>query len=124
MSKKLPNIGELELEVLKILWEHGSSSVFDIGEQLAKGKGYSRSAVRAALDRLLQKRYVKRKKVDGFYHYQATRKRQQVMGVLLTEFIHKVFDGSSASLVQHLASVDVEPEELKEIRRILDDTQM
>ncbi len=54
--------------------------------------------------------------VDTLYHDQATRKRQQVMGALLTDFVHKVFDGSSVNWVARLSSVDVEPEELQEIR--------
>lgn len=119
MTRKLPNLGALELEILKVLWERGPCSVVQVGESLSKTKGVTRASIHTTLVRLLRKGFVKRKKVDTLYRYQAARKRQQVMGALLTDFIHKVFDGSSASLVAHLSSVDVEPEELQEIRRII-----
>lgn len=124
MARKLPKLGELELEVLKILWDQGSCSVVQVGEHLSKEKGVTRATIRATLVRLLKKGLVRRKQSDGLFHYFATKKRQQVMGALLTDFIHRVFDGSSATLVEHLASVDVEPEELKEIRRIINETEI
>lgn len=119
MTRKLPNLGVLELEILKVLWNQGACTVVQVGEHLSKRRGVTRATLRTTLVRLLKKGYVKRKKHDDLYHYQATRRRQQVMGALLTDFIYKVFDGSSATLVEHLASVDVEPEELKTIRRII-----
>ena len=119
MTRKLPNLGVLELEILKMLWDEGACTVVQVAERLSKTRGVTRATIRTTLVRLLKKGYVKRKKVDDLYRYQAARKRQQVMGALLTDFIHKVFDGSSATLVEHLASVDVKPEELQEIRRII-----
>jgi predicted transcriptional regulator len=119
MTRKLPNLGALELETLKVLWEQGPCTVVQVGERLSKRRGVTRARIHTTLVRLLKKGYVKRKMGETLYHYQATRKRPQVMGALLTEFIHKVFDGSSANLVAHLSSVDVEPEELQEIRRII-----
>lgn len=119
MKRKLPNLGALELEILKVLWEQGPCTVVQVGASLSKRKGVTRASIHTTLVRLLRKGFVKRKKVDTLYHYQAMRKRQQVMGALLTDFIHKVFDGSSANLVAHLSSVDVEPEELQEIRRLI-----
>ena len=119
MTSKRPNLGVLELEILKILWDQGACTVVQVGGSLSKTRGVTRATIRATLVRLLKKGYVKRKKVDDLYRYSAARKRQQVMGALLTDFIHKVFDGSSSSLVEHLASVDLETEELQKIRRII-----
>ena len=124
MTRKLPNVGALELEVLKVLWDQGPCSVVQVGEHLSKPRGVTRATIRATLVSLLKKGFVRRKKVDNLYRYYTTKKRQQVMGALLTNFIHHVFDGSSATLVAHLASVDVEPEELKEIRRIINETSV
>ncbi|MFC1760508.1 BlaI/MecI/CopY family transcriptional regulator [Planctomycetota bacterium] len=118
MAKKYQNLGELELEVLKVLWDRGKGSVMQVAETLAKNKGYARTTILIVMQRLLKKGYLKRKKVDGVFQYTPAKKRKQIMGALLTDFIHKVFDGSSTNLVQHLASTDIDDKEFQEIQSI------
>ena len=80
MTSKQENLGELELEVMKILWDRGRSSVLQVAEQLSKQKGYARTTILTILQRLHKKGFLKRKKEDGVYRYEPTQKRQQVMG--------------------------------------------
>ena len=102
MTKKQETLGELELEVMKILWDRGRSSVLQVAENLSKQKGYARTTILTIMQRLHKKGFLKRRKEDGVYRYEPTQKRQQVMGRLLSQFIDRVFDGSSTSLVQQL----------------------
>ncbi len=120
MAKKQENLGELELEVMKILWERGRSSVLQVSEKLSKQKGYARTTILTIIQRLHKKGFLKRKKEDGVYRYEPTQKRQQVMGRLLSQFIDRVFDGSSTSLVQHLTGAEMSDKELDQIKAILD----
>ncbi len=119
MAKKYQNLGGLELEVLKILWERGQGSVLQVAEVLSKGKGYARTTILTVMQRLHKKGYLKRKKVDNVFQYTPTRKRKQVMGALLQDFVQHVFDGSSASLVQHLTEASVSDAEMEKIHRII-----
>lgn len=120
MAKKQENLGELELEVMKILWERGRSSVLQVSEQLSKQKDYARTTVLTIIQRLHKKGFLKRKKEDGVYRYEPTQKRQQVMGTLLNQFIDRVFDGSSTSLVQQLTRAKLSDQELDQIRAMLE----
>ena len=120
MAKKLENLGELELEVMKILWERGRSSVLQVSEQLSKQKGYARTTILTILQRLHKKGFLKRKKEDGVYRYETVQKRQQVMGRLLSQFIDRVFDGSSTNLVQQLTGANMSEEEMDQIKAIID----
>ena len=120
MAKKQQNLGELELEVLKILWDRGRSSVLQVSEQLSRQKGYARTTILTIMQRLHKKGFLKRRKEDGVYRYEPARKRSQVMGALLSQFVERVFDGSSTDLVQQLAGAQMSAEELKEVREILD----
>lgn len=120
MAKTQENLGELELEVMKILWDRGRSSVLQVAENLSKQKGYARTTILTIMQRLHKKGFLKRKKEDGVYRYEPTQKRQQVMGHLLNQFIDRVFDGSSASLVQQLTGAKISDEELNQIKTILD----
>jgi BlaI family penicillinase repressor len=120
MAKKQENLGELELEVMKILWDRGRSSVLQVSEQLSKQKGYARTTILTILQRLHKKGFLKRKKEDGVYRYEPIQKRQQVMGRLLNQFIDRVFDGSSTSLVQQLTGAKMSDEEMDQIKAIID----
>jgi predicted transcriptional regulator len=120
MAKKQETLGELELEVMKILWDRGRSSVLQVAENLSRQKGYARTTILTIMQRLHKKGFLKRKKEDGVYRYEPTQKRQQVMGRLLSQFIDRVFDGSSTSLVQQLTGARMSDEELKQIRSIID----
>ncbi len=119
MPRKYRNLGGLELEVLKVLWERGDGSVFQVAEVLSKGKGYARTTILTVMQRLHKKGYLKRKKVDNVYQYTPTKKRKQVMGSLLADFVRHVFDGSSSNLVQHLTEASVTQEELDKIQHII-----
>jgi predicted transcriptional regulator len=120
MAKTQENLGELELEVMKILWDRGRSSVLQVSAQLSKQKGYARTTILTILQRLHKKGFLKRKKEDGVYRYEPTQKRQQVMGRLLSQFIDRVFDGSSTSLVQQLTGAKMSEEEMDQIKAIID----
>jgi len=120
MAKKQENLGELELEVMKILWDRGRSSVLQVAEKLSKQKGYARTTILTIIQRLHKKGFLKRKKENGVYRYEPTQKRQQVMGRLLNQFIDRVFDGSSTSLVQQLTGAQMSDEELDQIKAMFD----
>ncbi len=120
MAKKQENLGELELEVMKILWDQGRSSVLQVSEKLSKQKGYARTTILTIIQRLHKKGFLKRKKQDGVYRYAPTQKRQQVMGRLLNQFIDRVFDGSSPSLVQQLTGAEMSEEEMDQIKAIIE----
>lgn len=120
MVKKQENLGELELEVMKILWHQGKSSVLQVSEKLSKQKGYARTTILTIIQRLHKKGFLKRKKEDGVYRYEPTQKRQQVMGRLLSQFIDRVFDGSSTSLVQQMTGANMSEEEMDQIKAIIE----
>ncbi|MCP4452745.1 MAG: BlaI/MecI/CopY family transcriptional regulator [Planctomycetes bacterium] len=120
MAKKQENLGELELEVMKILWNRGRSSVLQVSETLSKQRGCARTTILTIIQRLHKKGFLKRKKEDGVYRYEPTQKRQQVVGRLLNQFIDRVFDGSSTSLVQQLTGANMSEEEMDQIKAIID----
>lgn len=114
-------LGQLELEVLKIVWDKQGCTVLEAAEVLAKQKGYARTTILTVIQRLHKKGFLNRKKEDGVFHYYPTEKKTTVLGKLAWQFVENIFEGSSASLVQHLTSGSVPPEELAHIRKIIED---
>lgn len=114
-------LGQLELEVLKIVWNKHGCTVLEAAEALAKQKGYARTTILTVMQRLHKKDFLNRKKENGIFHYYPTEKKTTVLGKLARQFVENIFEGSSANLVQHLTDGSVPPEELVRIRQIIDD---
>lgn len=121
MTEKTQTLGQLELEVMKIIWDRQSCTVPEISEMLAKEKGYARTTILTVIQRLYKKGFLERKKEASVFHYYPTQKRTTVLGNLTKQFVKNIFEGSPANLVQHLTEADVSSDELKQIRKIIDD---
>lgn len=114
-------LGQLELEVLKIVWDKQGCTVPEAAEVLAKQKGYARTTILTVIQRLHKKGFLSRKKEGGVFHYYPTEKKTTVLGNLAKQFVENIFEGSSANLVQHLTDGSVSPDELVRIRQIIND---
>jgi predicted transcriptional regulator len=112
---------EVEMQILRILWELGPSPVREIHKRLEAAKGTNYSTTVKMLSVMLQKGLVKRDEDAQPHVYRPTLTRAKTGKRLLDDLIDKVYDGSAMSLVlQALASRKATKEELYEIRRLLD----
>ena len=123
MVKKQNSLGQLELDVLKILWSRKNETVAGVAEALSPQRGYARTTILTVIQRLQKKGFLKRSKVNGVYRYQPTREKKTVMANMVRQFVDSFFDGSGVSLVQHLTDSDVSDEELSQIRQVLDSVE-
>jgi len=94
-------LGTLELDVLKVIWEHPGCTVAEAAEHLPN-RQYARTTVLTVIQRLHAKGLLRRRKEAGLYRYAATRPRQQVLSRLITGFVKNVLDGSPAPFVAYL----------------------
>lgn len=70
---------------------------------------------------MTEKRLVRRDESARTHVYEATCTQEQTQKQLVTDLLERVFDGSAAKLVvQALAARKASPEELAEIRKLLD----
>lgn len=112
---------EVELQILRVLWDRGPSPVREIHARLECEKGTNYSTTVKMLGVMLQKGLVKRDERARPHVYQATLGREKTGGRMLARLIEKVYEGSAASLVlQALASSKASKKDLAEIRRMLD----
>jgi predicted transcriptional regulator len=103
MAKKGSSLGELELTVLKIIWEHQPCTVQQAAEIVGKRFGYARTTILTVMQRLQAKGFLKRRKVDGVFQYKTTEGRNKVMSRLIGQFLDKVLDGSALPFVAYLS---------------------
>ena len=119
MAKKGSNLGELELVVLKTIWEHQPCTVKQIAKILGKRRGCAKTTVLTVMQRLHAKNYLKRRKVGGLYQYSPTEERGKVISKLIGRFLDKVLDGSPAPFVAYLLETeDLSPKQIAALRKI------
>ena len=112
---------EVELQILRILWELGPSPVREIHRKLEAEKGTNYSTTVKMLSVMLEKGLVKRDEDASPHIYRAAATREKTGRKMLGDLIEKVYSGSAMSLVlQALSSTKATREELEEIRKLLD----
>lgn len=112
---------DVELHILRILWELGPSTVREIHNRLSESKDTGYSTTVKMLSVMLEKELVRRDDSVRPQVYRAASSQQSTQKRMLSEMIHKVYDGSAKSLVMHaLSSTKTSPQELEEIRQLLD----
>ena len=112
---------EVELQMLRILWELGPSPVREIHARLYADKGTIYSTTVKMLSVMLDKGLVRRDENASPHIYRAAFSRETAGKRMLSDLIEKVYDGAAMSLVlQALASTQPTKEELDEVRRLLD----
>ena len=113
---------EVELQILRILWDLGPSPVREIHKRLEADKGTNYSTTVKMLAVMLDKGLVKRDEQAQPHVYTAGISRRNAGQRMLGELIEKVYEGSALSLVlQALSSSRATKEERDEVRRLLDE---
>ncbi|MFT4556813.1 MAG: BlaI family penicillinase repressor [Planctomycetaceae bacterium] len=115
---------EVELQMLRILWDLGPSPVREIHARLNAEKGTNYSTTVKMLSVMLEKGLVKRDVKVSPHVYRAALSREKAGKRMLGDLIEKVYDGAAMSLVlQALSSAAATKEELSEARRLLDELE-
>jgi len=107
-----------ELDILRVLWARGPSTVRDVARALAREDAYT--TVLKLLQNMTEKRLVVRDESSRTHVYAPARRAEQTKRLLVTDLIDRVFDGSAAQLVmQALAGAEASRAELDEISKLL-----
>jgi predicted transcriptional regulator len=125
VAKSKPSqLTEVELQILRILWELGPSPVRDIHARLTAAKGTNYSTTVKMLSVMLEKGLVKRDEAASPHIYRPTQSREKTGKQMVCDLVEKVYDGAAMSLVlQALASGTASREEIAEARRLLDEME-
>jgi predicted transcriptional regulator len=113
---------ELELQILKILWDRAPLMVREVREALAAGgRDIAHTSVITTLNTMVAKRYLQRKKEGKAFLFAPRVDREEVTRRMLGDVVDRVFDGSAAAVMLSLFDrADLDPRELRELRRVID----
>ena len=94
-----------ELDVMAVLWEHGSATVNEVRDALADDLAYT--TVMTVLDRLAKKGVVRQERADRAYRYAPVQTREEMTAALMLEALGGAPDGAArdAALVHFVGRV-------------------
>lgn len=113
---------ELELQLLKILWERAPQPVREIREALARdGRDIAHTSVITTLNTMVRKKFLKRKKQGKGYLFSPAVTRERVSRNVLGSVVDRVFDGSARAVLMSLFDAStIDADELRELKRLID----
>ena len=112
-----------ELEILRILWRRGPLTVRDVHDELKRERAIGYTTVLKIMQVMTEKKIVTRDESERSHVYSAAVEEKSVKRRLVSELLDKAFDGSAAQLVmQALSDKRASQEDLKKIRKLLDET--
>lgn len=113
---------EFELQVLRILWEHGPSTVRQIHNRIIAERETIYATTVKMLGVMLDKGLVRRDDSMRPLVFRAAVNQKRTQGRMLKDLVRRAFDGSTKSLVmQALSEQKPSAEELEEIRQLIDE---
>jgi predicted transcriptional regulator len=117
----MPTPTPRELEILKVLWDLGPSSVRGVHAQLAEREpGLAYNTVQTMLRVMEEKDLVRHEQVGRTFIYHAQFTRDQSTA----RFLDRVFDGAVALLVQSLLrSERISSDELDRMQALIDEAR-
>jgi BlaI family transcriptional regulator, penicillinase repressor len=122
VKKEMPRPTGAELEILRVLWERGPSTVREVQETLDQIKPTGYTTVLKLLQIMADKGLVARDEKQRAHVYSARFAQEQTQRQLLGDLLDRVFNGSALNLVmQALASRKTSKEELSQIKQLLDE---
>jgi predicted transcriptional regulator len=108
-----------ELAILRVLWARGPSTVRQVADTLERDTGYTTAL--KLLQIMTEKGLVHRDDAARTHVYEAAASEDETQRTLVSDLLDRAFGGSAAKLVlQALATRKTSPEELVEIKRLLD----
>ena len=108
-----------ELAILRVLWARGPSTVRQVADALERDTGYTTAL--KLLQIMTEKGLVRRDETSRTHVYAPAFTEDQTQRTLVSDLLNRAFGGSAAKLVlQALATSKTSPEELVEIKRLLD----
>ncbi len=120
MKKREAIFTERELDVMDVLWTHGSGTVAEVQEAVEDDLAYT--TILTILRTLEQKGYVDHEKEGRAYRYLPLVERTEARTSHLKRLMGNLFQGSPELMVTQLVSDrSLSKEELERLRKLLDE---
>jgi BlaI family transcriptional regulator, penicillinase repressor len=111
-----------ELEILRVLWARGPSTVREVHEALGATKPVGYTSILKLMQIMTEKGLLRRNEDQRAHVYQACEPAEKTKRQIAGDVLQRVFEGSARELMMHaLAGRSTSKAEIEELRRLLDE---
>jgi BlaI family penicillinase repressor len=120
--KSVPHISDAEWEVMKVLWAKTPCTANEVIEALEDQTDWKPKTVRTLLNRLAQKQAISYSQENRVYAYFPLVSEDECVKSETESFLKRIYGGAfKPLLVNFLKEEQLSPEDIKELKNILDD---
>ncbi|MCP3920779.1 MAG: BlaI/MecI/CopY family transcriptional regulator [bacterium] len=124
MARAHPQLSELQLAVLRVLWDRGELPVSEVHGALTKERDLAPTTVATLLNRLDKRGLVRRRREGRQYLYSAAVAEKDAKRSMVGEVTDRLFGGDVTELLAQLLDArEVRAGDLARIRELIDEKE-
>ena len=118
-SKRTYRLGDLQLRIMRVLWNGGPASVAKVQDRLG-GDSLAYTTVATMLRKMEDRGLVRHREHQRRFIYTAAATAEDVTRSMADDLVDRLFEGSLADAVSHLLETrDVSPGELARLEQLI-----
>jgi predicted transcriptional regulator len=116
---KKHRLGDLQLKIMRVLWELGSATVAEVQAALC-GDDLAYTTVATMLRKMEDRGLVSHREARRRFVYEAAVSAEEITRSMADDFVDRLFEGSLARAVSHLLETrDVSRQELARLEKMI-----
>jgi len=120
--KRKQFLGEVELEILTVVWKSGEATVQDVLDDILTRRKAAYTSVMTMMKNLAQKGFLKHRTEGRSFVYSPAISQDEIKRSLLKDTVDSVFQGSSVELLQNLLDQEaLGSKEIEELKKLIED---
>ncbi len=110
----------VELEILKVLWDRGPSTVRQVMEHLSQDPRRAYTTVMTLMNVMHEKNLVTREPHGKAFIYKPAAHRDKTLKSIVADIVNRAYEGSASGLVAHLLEQsNPSADEMEQIRKLI-----
>lgn len=123
-SSNSTELSELQLDLMRVLWQHGEASATEVRAHLARRRRLAITTVSTLLSRLEKRGLVDHRSEGRVFLYKALVTEPQVRKSMLRSMVESLFMGDHTAVVsQLLADGDLAADDVDKMKALIDDSR-
>ena len=111
-----------ELAIMKVIWRLGKATVREVFDALREQREIAYTTVMTMMGVLEKKGHLKKSLVDRAHVFTPVKQQQEVVGNMVRDFVERVFDGASESLLLALAKDNkLTPKQRRLVKKLIEE---
>ena len=118
--KRKRRLGDLQLAIMRVLWERGEAPAIEVHKALLAERGLAVTTIKTMLRKLEEHGCVEHRTNGRQFIYRPAVAEADVRKRMVADLVSRVFSGDSAALVNHLVrSGEINAEDLEDLSEIV-----